>query len=108
MQISVSIDSDRTRKGQPPKILGAIGNTRYNEFSVLTNFVLMGFHCMYLFKLKTDLAMFILTFLTSYNPNLNEIKIRETSRSWVRLVLKVSGQIANVSGTSKTFNHLYQ
>ena len=107
MQISVSIDSDRTQKGQTPKILGAIGNTRYNEFSVLTNFVLMGFHCMYLFKLKV-LAMFILTFLTSYNPNLNEIKIRETSRSCVRLVLKVSGQIANVSGTSKRFNHLYQ
>ena len=30
--------------GQPPQILGAIGRPRY-EFSVLTNFVLTGFHC---------------------------------------------------------------
>ena len=45
MQISVSIDSDQTQNGQPPKILGTIGHPRYNEFSVLTNFVLTGFHC---------------------------------------------------------------
>ena len=29
----------------PPEILGAIGHPYYNEFSVLTNFVLKGFHC---------------------------------------------------------------
>ena len=45
MQISVSIDSDRTRNGQPPQILEAIGHPRYNELRVLTNFVLTGFHC---------------------------------------------------------------
>ena len=51
MQISVSKDSDRTRNGQntppppPPKILGTIGHPRYNEFSVLMNFVPTGFSC---------------------------------------------------------------
>ena len=29
----------------PLQILGAIGHPRYNEFSVLTNFILTGFHC---------------------------------------------------------------
>ena len=45
MQISVLIDSDKKRNGQSPKILGAIGHPRHNEFSVLKNFVLTGFHC---------------------------------------------------------------
>ena len=48
MQISESVDSDGTRNGQPPQILGVIGHPRYNEFSVLTNFVLTGFHCILL------------------------------------------------------------
>ena len=45
MQISVSIDSDRTRNGQPPQILGAIGHPRYNGISELTDFVITGLHC---------------------------------------------------------------
>ena len=45
MQISLSIYSDWMKNGQPPQILGAIEHLRYNEFSVLTNFVLTGFHC---------------------------------------------------------------
>ena len=55
MQISVSIDCDRTQNGPPPpkkkkkkkkkKNLGAIGHPCYNEFCVLTNFVPTGFHC---------------------------------------------------------------
>ena len=47
MQISVSIDSDRTRNGQPPQILGAIGHPRYNGISELTDFVITGLHCTY-------------------------------------------------------------
>ena len=48
MQISVSIDSDRTRNGQPPQILGAIGHPRYNGISELTDFVITGLHCSYI------------------------------------------------------------
>ena len=29
----------------PPQILGAIGHPQYNDFSVLTNLVVTGFHC---------------------------------------------------------------
>ena len=45
MQISVSIDSDRTRNDQPPQILGAIGHPRYNGIRELTDFVITGLHC---------------------------------------------------------------
>ena len=45
MQISVSIDSDQMRNGQPPPILGAIGHPRYNGISELTDFVITGLHC---------------------------------------------------------------
>ena len=51
MQISISIDSDRhkmVKNPHPhPPILGDIGYLHYNKFSVLTNFVLTGFRCMY-------------------------------------------------------------
>ena len=43
--MQISVDSDRTGNGQPPQNLGAKGHTGYNEVSVLTNFVPMGFHC---------------------------------------------------------------
>ena len=52
LSMQISVDSVRIRNGQtppppppPPQILGAIGHPHYNEFSVVTNFVLTGFHC---------------------------------------------------------------
>ena len=45
--MQISVDSDQRRNGQtpPPQFWGATGYPRYNEFSVLTDFILTGFHC---------------------------------------------------------------
>ena len=61
MQISVSIDSDRTRNVQPPQILGAVGHPHYNEVSVLTNFVLTGFHCTCLHEIVSKASWLMYT-----------------------------------------------
>ena len=58
MQISVSIDSDRTRNGQPPQILGAIGHPRYNGISELTDFVITGRHCISQVRLRLYARVF--------------------------------------------------
>ena len=77
MQISVSVTPDWMRNGQPPKILGPIEHLRY-EFSVLTKFILIGFHCMcfWFSHISTQIAfqMPLTTFLT--------LKLNSNSMLW--------------------------
>ena len=73
--MQISVDSNRMRNGKPPQILGATGYPRYNEFSIITDFFLTGFHCTFIFFIWLNsntctfivhVPLFFIVWLNSY------------------------------------------